>query len=125
MKEVKMHKSRESAAVAEYIGDIIQSDEERAAFERDVAKIVAHAELLNAFDDIRAGEEISKAELARRIGVKPSVVSKLLNGKGRNVQLDTIVDLADGLDLYVEVKIRRQPKRRAAQHRPIEIAVAA
>jgi hypothetical protein len=57
--------------------------------------------------------------------VKPSVVSKLLNGKGRNVQLDTIVDLADGLDLYVEVKIRRQPKRRAAQHRPIEIAVAA
>lgn len=53
---------------------------------REVGKLVAFAELLIALDEIRAGSQISKAELARRIGVKPSVVSRLLDGKGRHAR---------------------------------------
>lgn len=70
---------------------------------------------------VRAGSQLSKAELARRIGVRPSVISRLLDGKGRNVQLDTV---ADALDVYIEMRVRPQPKRKQARHAPIEVLAA-
>jgi hypothetical protein len=53
------------------------------------------------------------------------VVSRLFNGAGKNVQLDTVTDVADALDVYLDVRIRRQPKRKENRHAPIEVAVAA
>jgi len=120
-----MKKTTDSAAFANLLGETFQSADEQRAFERDVIKLVAFAELLKALDDIRESEHVSKAELARRVGIKPSVVSRLFNGEGKNVQLDTVADVADALDVYLDVRIRRQPKRRDSRHPPIEIAVAA
>jgi DNA-binding Xre family transcriptional regulator len=119
-----MHKSKESAVFAELLAETFPTASERAAHEREVAKLVAFAELLIALDEVRAGSQISKAELARRIGVKPSVVSRLLDGKGRNVQLDTVANVADALDVYIEIRVRPQPKRKQARHAPIEILAA-
>ncbi len=119
-----MHKSKESAAFAEVLAESFPTAGERAAHEREVAKLVAFAELLIALDEIRAGSQLSKAELARRIGVKPSVVSRLLDGQGRNVQLDTVADVADALDVYIEMRVRRQPKRQQDRHAPIEVITA-
>jgi DNA-binding Xre family transcriptional regulator len=121
---VQVHKSKESAVFAELLVETFPTGSERAAHEREVVKLVAFAELLIALDEIRAGSQISKAELARRIGVKPSVVSRLLDGKGRNVQLATIADVADALDVYIELRVRPQPKRKQARHAPIEILAA-
>jgi hypothetical protein len=56
--------------------------------------------------------------------VKPSVVSRLLDGKGRNVQLATIADVADALDVYIELRVRPQPKRKQSRHAPIEVLAA-
>jgi DNA-binding Xre family transcriptional regulator len=116
-----MHKSKESAVFAELLAESFPTVEARAAHEREVAKLVAFAELLIALDEVRAGSKISKAELARRVGVKPSVISRLLDGKGRNVQLDTV---ADALDVYIEMRVRPQPKRKRARHAPIEVLAA-
>jgi len=120
-----MKKTTDSIAFANLLGQTFESAEEQRAFERDVIKLVAFAELLKALDDIRESENVSKAELARRVGIKPSVVSRLFNGEGKNVQLDTVTDVADALDVYLDVRIRRQPKRKASRHAPIEVAVAA
>ncbi|HTZ62794.1 MAG TPA: helix-turn-helix transcriptional regulator [Solirubrobacteraceae bacterium] len=119
-----MHKSEESAVFAELLAESFPTAEDRAAHEREVAKLVAFAELLIALDEVRAGSRISKAELARRVGVKPSVISRLLDGKGRNVQLDTVADVADALDVYIEMRVRPQPKRKRARHAPIEVLAA-
>lgn len=119
-----MRESKESEAFTELLAETFPTAEERAAHEREVAKLVAFAELLIALDEIRSGSKISKAELARRIGVKPSVISRLLDGKGRNVQLDTIADVADALGVYIEMRVRPQPKRRDARHAPIEVLAA-
>lgn len=119
-----MQRTEESAVFAELLAKTFTTDEARAAHEREVAKLVAFAELLIALDEIRAGSQLSKAELARRIGVKPSVVSRLLDGKGRNVQLDTVADVADALDVYIEMRVRRQPKRQQNRHAPIEVIAA-
>lgn len=56
--------------------------------------------------------------------MKPSVISRLLDGRGRNVQLDTVADVADVLDVYIEMRIRPQPKGKQARHAPIEITAA-
>jgi DNA-binding Xre family transcriptional regulator len=119
-----MQGSKESAVFADLLSKTFTTDEERASHEREVAKLVAFAELLNIFDEVRAGSHLSKAELARRIGVRPSVVSRLLDGKGRNVQLDTVADVADALDVYIEMRVRPQPKRKQARHAPIEVLAA-
>jgi DNA-binding Xre family transcriptional regulator len=119
-----MQRSEESAVFADLLAKTFTTDEERAFHEREVAKLVAFAELLNIFDEVRAGSRLSKAELVRRIGVRPSVVSRLLDGKGRNVQLDTVADVADALDVYIEMRVRPQPKRKHARHAPIEVLAA-
>jgi DNA-binding Xre family transcriptional regulator len=119
-----MQRSKESAVFGELLAKTFTTDEERASYEREVAKLVAFAELLKIFDEVRAGSQLSKAELARRIGVRPSVVSRLLDGKGRNVQLDTVADVADALDVYIEMRVRPQPKRKQARHAPIEVLAA-
>jgi len=114
-------RSDEAAAFAEVLAETFPAAEERAVHEREVAKLVAFASLLRSFDEVRASSQLSKAALARRIGVKPSVVSRLLDGTGRNVQLNTIADVADALDLYIEIRVRPQPKRERARHSPIEV----
>jgi DNA-binding Xre family transcriptional regulator len=119
-----MSRSPESAVFGELLAQTFTTEEERASFEREVTKLAAYAELLNIFDEVRAGSQLSKAEVARRIGVKPSVISRLLDGKGRNVQLDTVADVADALDVYIEMRVRRQPKRKQARHAPIEVIAA-
>lgn len=119
-----MQKTKESAPFAELLAETFPTAEERASYEREVAKLVAFAELLIALDEIRAGSNLSKAELARRVGVKPSVISRLLDGTGHNVQLDTVADVADALDVYIEMRVRRQPKGKRARHAPIEVLAA-
>ena len=56
-----MHKSKESAVFAELLAESFPTTEARAAHEREVAKLVAFAELLIALDEVRAGSKISKA----------------------------------------------------------------
>jgi DNA-binding Xre family transcriptional regulator len=119
-----MRRSKESAVFADLLSKTFTTHEERAAHEREVAKLAAFAELLNIFDEVRAGSHLSKAELARRIGVRPSVVSRLLDGKRRNVQLDTVAAVADALDVYIEMRVRPQPTRKQARHAPIEVLAA-
>jgi DNA-binding Xre family transcriptional regulator len=119
-----MSRSNESAVFGELLAQTFTTEEERASYEREVAKLVAYAELLNIFDEVRAGSQLSKAEVARRIGVKPSVVSRLLDGKARNVQLSTVADVADALDVYIEMRVRPQPKRKQSRHAPIEVLAA-
>lgn len=120
-----MRKTADNAAFGNLLGRTFKTLEQRRAFERDVTKLVAYAELLKALDDIRETENLSKAELARRVGVKPSVISRLFNGEGKNIELDTLADVANGLGVYFDVRIRKQPKREESRHSPIEIDVAA
>jgi DNA-binding Xre family transcriptional regulator len=76
-------------------------------------------------DDIREADHVSKAELARGVGIKPSVISRLFNGADKDVQLDTVADVVDALDVYLDVRIRRQPERKDSRRAPIEVDVAA
>ena len=52
------------------------------------------------------------------------MISRLLDGKGRNVQLGTVADVADALDVYIEMRVHPQPKGKRPRHAPIEVLAA-
>lgn len=40
------------------------------------------------------------------------------------IQLSTVADVADALGVYIEMRVRLQPKRKEARHAPIEVLAA-
>lgn len=97
-----------------------RTEEERAAFEREVELKVASARLINALEGARAERSVSKAELARQIGKPRSVVSRLLSGHTVNANITTLAKVADALGVYLDVEIKPQPDR-AKRHSTIEV----
>src|ERR1700677_2187275 len=115
-----MKQTDQSAVFADFLSKTYTTEQERISFERDLAKLVASAKLLKQLEDIREAKQITKAEVARRLGVKRPVVSRLLAGKGTVPNLGTIADVAEALDVYVDVRIKRQP-RNGKRHPTIEV----
>ena len=115
-----MKQTDQSAVFADFLSKTYTGDDERAAFERDLAKLMASAKLLKQLEDIRAAKQLTKAEVARRLGVKRPVVSRLLAGKGTVPNLGTIADVAEALDVYLDVHIKPQP-RSGKRHAAIEV----
>jgi predicted XRE-type DNA-binding protein len=112
--------TNQSAVFADFLSKTYTTEEERASFERDLAKLIASAKLLKQLEDIREAKQMTKAEVARRLGVKRPVVSRLLAGKGNVPNLGTIADVAEALDVYIDVRIKPQP-RSGKRHAPIEV----
>lgn len=77
-----------------------QRDPEYLAAYRDARRRIAEVDqIMQAIDRQRVAREMSKAELARRIGVRPEAVRRLFAAKGANPTLATVVALARELDL--------------------------
>ncbi len=117
-----MERNDNSAAMAAFIGEQAATQEERSAFDRKVAGHVAASALVKELEAVREQQGLSKAELGRRMGVKASVVSRLLAGQAVNPTLSTVADVADALGVYLEIQIKPQPCR--ARHVPIEVRAA-
>ena len=117
-----MKQTPESAVFAQLVADTFPTEAAREQLQRRVALMVAAGELVASMDGAREDADLSKAELARRLGVKPSVISRLLGGKGGVPDLATLANVFDELGLYLDVRVRRQPKR-GRRHAPVEVAV--
>lgn len=75
----------------------------REEFEVARAEIAATDALIRALEGARAGRGISKAELARRISVKPEIVRRLLTDAGGNPTVSTVLKVATALDCHLEL----------------------
>ncbi len=75
----------------------------RREFDLYTAEIETVDGVINALDDARIELGMSKAELARRIGMQPAAVRRLL-GRGRiNPTLATVAKAAHGLGLRIRI----------------------
>jgi DNA-binding phage protein len=91
------------------------SDEYRQALEDARLRIGAVDHVVRALDDQRQALGLSKAELARRAGMRPEVVRRLLGAGPTNPTLATVVSLASVLSL--DITVTRPPsvsRRRSA-----------
>ncbi len=79
------------------------SEEYREALEDARSRIDAVDRVVRALDERRKALGLSKAELARRAGMRPEVVRRLLGAGPTNPTLTTIVSLASVLSLDITV----------------------
>lgn len=89
----------------------------RAEYESARAEISATDEVIRALESARARIGISKAELARRMSVKPEIVRRLLTDDHGNPTIATVLSVASTLGYHLELvpnRARRAAKRREA-----------
>lgn len=71
------------------------------------AQLKARSMLMTALRDRIVRARWTQAEAARRLGVTQPRISTLMRGKLSLFSLDTLVSMAGGAGLRVEIKIRR------------------
>lgn len=85
--------------------------EYRDAYERARSSINEVDRIVSAIEDRRVSLGISKAELARRVGIAPESVRRLLSAEHANPTLTTVVSLAKVLGLDIVAVKRRAPRQ--------------
>ncbi len=87
------------------------SAEYRDAYERARSAIDEVDRIVGAIEERRLDLGLSKAELARRVGVAPESVRRLLSADHANPTLSTVVSLAKVLDLDIVAVSKRKPRQ--------------
>ncbi len=72
-----------------------------AAYRRARTQVDAIDGLIRALDERRMALDLSKAELARRAGLRPEAVRRLLSAGSHNPTLSTVSALATALDVQL------------------------
>jgi DNA-binding phage protein len=75
----------------------------REDYEAARAEIAATDALIRALESARATRGLSKAELARRMDVKPEIVRRLLTDAGGNPTVGTVLKVATALGYHLEL----------------------
>lgn len=93
-----------------YLARRLEDPEYREAYREARNRIDQIDSVIRAFDARREELHLTKAELARRAGVKPEAIRRLLLAEKPNPTLSTLVALAGALDLEIR-PVARDPKR--------------
>ena len=91
----------------------IEDPEFRDAYLAARARIDAIGSVITELDAVRERQGLTKAELARRVGVSDAVIRRLFSAEERNPTMKTIVAVAAALGL--ELKVRRSTVPRASR----------
>jgi DNA-binding phage protein len=90
-----------------YLASRLDDSEYRAAYEQAKERIDQIDWVIRALDKRRTELNLTKADLARRAGVKPEAIRRLFSAEKPNPTLSTLVALAGALDL----ELRTEPRR--------------
>jgi transcriptional regulator with XRE-family HTH domain len=83
-------------------------------------------QLMRTIDQQRVALDLTKAELARRTGMRPEAVRRLFSAKHANPTLSTVVALAHelGLDLQAVPTKERQAGAASTTRKPAKVTAA-
>ena len=90
-----------------YFARRLKDPEYRQAYEDARRRIEQIDSVIRDFDARREELHLTKAELARRAGVKPEAIRRLFSAEQPNPTLTTLVALAGVLDLEILLTPRR------------------
>jgi DNA-binding phage protein len=93
----------------------MRDPEFRAAYKRARARIDAIDQIVRTLDAARAAQNMSKAELARRMGVPAAAIRRLFSTEEPNPTMKTVVAAAEALGL----KVKAIPANKDRQKRNI------
>jgi len=95
-----------------YLARRLEDPEYREAYEQTRERIDQIDRVIRALDERRNELKLTKADLARRAGVKPEAIRRLFSAEKPNPTLSTLVALAGALDL--ELRPEPRPPRKTA-----------
>lgn len=101
---------RAPTGAEQYLAERLKDPEYRQAYRDARDRIDQIDSVIRAFDARREELHLTKAELARRAGVKPEAIRRLLSAENPNPTLTTLVALAGALDLEIR-PVAREAKR--------------
>ncbi|MCL4367711.1 MAG: helix-turn-helix transcriptional regulator [Actinobacteria bacterium] len=96
----------------------VDTPERVAEYERTVQTVMTIRKFLMAMDGERERLGLSKAALARRIGMDPSVVRRLFSSDASNPTLKTVIEMLSALDIDVELRLARRPSPQPPEEKP-------
>ena len=82
----------------------LQDPEFRRAYVLETMRISATDDIVNAFDEARERAGISKADLARAIGMEPASIRRLFSSGSPNPTIGTLSDIATALGLRITIE---------------------
>ena len=82
----------------------LQDPEFRRAYVLETMRISATDDIVNAFDEAREQAGISKADLARAIGMEPASIRRLFSSGSPNPTIGTLSDIATALGLRITIE---------------------
>jgi ribosome-binding protein aMBF1 (putative translation factor) len=86
--------------------------ERRARYARTKRQVLVTRQILQKIDAERERRGMTKADLAHKVGMTPSVLRRLFSSASSNPGLATVVAMLDVLDL--DMQVGAQPGRRRA-----------
>jgi DNA-binding phage protein len=86
-----------------FLDDKLADPSFRKDYDSARAEIDATDALIRALEGARASQGLTKAELARRLSVKPEIVRRLLTDAGGNPTIRTVLKLVTALDFHIEL----------------------
>lgn len=102
--------ARKPTGAERYFAGRLEDDDYRQHFEQARDRIVQIDTIIRALDERRTALDLTKSELARRANLKPEAVRRLFSADRPNPTLNTLVALADAL------QIELRPEPRSAGH---------
>jgi DNA-binding phage protein len=98
--------SKSPTGAERYLAQRLEDADYRREYEQARERIAQIDAVIRVLDERRSELELSKAELARRAGVKPEAIRRLFSAERPNPTLSTLVALAGALDL----ELRPEPR---------------
>lgn len=86
-----------------YLDAQMKDPEFRTAYEAARARVDAIDSLVRELDRIRTEQHLTKAELARRVGVEPAAIRRLFSSETPNPTVSTLVNVAMALGLELKL----------------------
>ncbi len=102
----------------------LAAPEARERYERTRRSMVLTRQVLQLIDAEREKVGLSKADLARRVGVNPSTIRRLLTSGDGNPTLRTVLDILDVLDLELALRPKAPTHKLRRSRKPSSSARA-
>ncbi len=117
MAQPKRPRRRPAVSFERYLAKKLPTPRARAQFDAAREKVRATADLLAALDVWRKEGGLSRAEMARRMAMHDTAISRLFNDERSNPTLATLVEMLAALDLHATLTLspREQVGRKHAR----------
>ena len=99
---------KRKTAFDRYLDEKLKDEEFAREYAEARAEITTIDQIIRLLDTARKELNLSKAELARRIGAKPEIVRRLLTAEDPNPTIATVVKIAAALNLRLDLVPKKE-----------------